>query len=115
MKNSFLALIVLILASLACSGYWEQALPTATTIPLKATKPPLTATLCPPTANITTLMVVAEKLEIRSGPSTEYRNVGYLKYGDCVDVIGDKLPPTPKCTAGWWQIKQGYVCAEYLK
>lgn len=111
MKNTILLILALILASLACSGYWE----TATKTPIPSKKPTQTATLCPPTANPITLTVWAEKLEIRTGPGTEFSTVGYLKQGDCVDIIGKLLPPTPKCAAGWVQIKQGYVCSEFLK
>lgn len=114
-KPGFL-LIILALSVMACSVPLQVVIwVTSTTTPMPATKPPLTATLCPSTSNRMTLVVTAENLEIRSGPGTNFENVGYLKLGDCVDVIGNLDPATPKCSSGWLWIKQGYVCAEFLK
>lgn len=50
--------------------------------------------------------VVDGPLNIRSGPSTDSEKVGSISTGKVVEVIG--------YADGWYQVKSGYICAEYV-
>lgn len=50
--------------------------------------------------------VVDGPLNIRSGPTTDSEKVGSLSTGKVVEVIG--------YADGWYQVKSGYICAEYV-
>ena len=55
--------------------------------------------------------VASARLNVRSGPGTEYEKVGTLKRGQVIDVVS--------LDNGWYEInykrKTGYVCATYVK
>jgi uncharacterized protein YraI len=59
--------------------------------------------------------VTANALEVRSGPGEGYENIGYKALGDVVEVLGTLLTPDEPNCKNWAQIREGWVCAEYLK
>lgn len=47
-------------------------------------------------------------LNVRAGAGTNYKKVGSLRSGTTVDILAD-------LGNGWYQIKSGYISAEYIK
>ncbi len=73
--------------------------PTATSTPTPIATPASLLTAAPtPTTVVLKAEVVAQGLNVRSGPGTDYSKLGHLKYGQEVEVIG-RDPAT-----GWLQI-----------
>lgn len=52
-------------------------------------------------------LITASVLNVRSGAGTDYKKVGSLKAGAVVDIVTD-------AGNGWYQIKSGYISAEYV-
>jgi len=58
---------------------------------------------------ITSGCVTASALTIRSGPGTEYPTLGYLRRGDCLDLLGRSSD------GNWARIGEGWVSVRYLE
>jgi len=60
-------------------------------------------------------LVTAKALEVRTEPTEHSPGTGFfLLYGQTKELIGNLLPGTDECPAGWLEIKLGYICAGYV-
>ena len=92
--------------------------PTPEPLPSVTPTPAPTATLSPttsPTSVPPQAVVQADRLNVRSGPSTAYARIGQLEAGAEVDIVGRNEEGT------WWQIVysagdegRAWVSAEYI-
>jgi uncharacterized protein YgiM (DUF1202 family) len=102
-----IALIVLVMTTLACSF----GVPVATS---PGTKPPVKLVMTTPTASMTPVMtadVTATSLHVRDLPGHDNLVLGYLYNADTVTLTGS-------CRSGWaqieWQGATAWVRAKYL-
>ena len=116
-------LLILSLAALACGQIAPMStLATVENIPPSATESvskPIPAPEMAKTVYPTYAFVVAETLNLRSGPGTSFPVIFVLKYGASPRVTGSaELGDSDECDS-WlpvsWFGHAGYVCARWLE